>query len=291
MPIDIRITTKLAVADETALVYYPATLALGVGCERGCSSEELIGLAETTLREAGLAPTSLACVVSIDLKSDEVAVHALAAHFGVPARFFPAARLAEETARLVTPSEIVFKETGCWGVAEGAALAAAGAAAQLIRPKRKSLRATAAIAEATMPFDGAAIGRPQGRLTVVGIGPGAASWRTPEVSTILAEAGHLVGYGLYLELLGSLVQGKALHETGLGDETGRARRALDLAAQGETVALVSSGDAGIYGLATLVFDLLDREARPDWRRVALSRGAGHLGATGCGGAGGRAARA
>ena len=270
VPIDIRISAKLAAADETTLVYHPTTLALGVGCERGCDPAELIGLAEATLREAGLAPASLACVVSIDLKADEVAVHALAAHFGVPARFFPAARLAQETARLVTPSETVFKETGCWGVAEGAALAAAGDAAQLIQPKCKSARATAAIAEAPIPFDGAAIGRPQGRLTVVGIGPGAAAWRTPEVSAILAEAGHLVGYGLYLDLLGPLVAGKILHETGLGDETGRARRALDLAAAGESVALVSSGDAGIYGLATLVFDLLDREDRPEWRRVALS---------------------
>jgi cobalt-precorrin 5A hydrolase / precorrin-3B C17-methyltransferase len=270
VPIDIRISSRILAVDETALVYHPATLALGVGCERGCDPAELIGLAETTLCDAGLAPAALACVVSIDLKADEVAVHALAAHFGVPARFFPAARLAEETSRLATPSEIVFKETGCWGVAEGAALAAAGATAQLIQPKRKSARATVAIAEAPVPLDGAAIGRPQGRLTVVGIGPGAASWRTPEVSAILAEAGHLVGYGLYLDLLGPLVEGKTLHETGLGDETGRARRALDLAARGESVALVSSGDAGIYGLATLVFDLLDREDRPDWRRVALS---------------------
>jgi cobalt-precorrin 5A hydrolase/precorrin-3B C17-methyltransferase len=90
------------------------------------------------------------------------------------------------------------------------------------------------------------------------------------VTAILEEAGHLVGYGLYLELLGDLVRGKALHETGLGDETGRARRALDLAAAGESVALISSGDAGIYGLATLVFDLLDREDRPDWRRIELA---------------------
>ncbi len=266
----IRVSSRLPLADETALVYHPASLALGVGCERNCAPEELIDLAEAVLRDNALAPAALACVVSIDLKADEVAVHALARHFGVPARFFPASRLAEETPRLATPSETVFKETGCWGVAEGAALAAAGPDAVLIQPKRKSTRATAAIAEAPAPLDAATIGKPRGKLTVVGIGPGAAAWRTPEVTAILREAGHFVGYGLYLDLLGDLVQGKVLHETGLGDETGRARRALDLAAQGETVALVSSGDAGIYGLATLVFDLLDREDRPDWRRVELA---------------------
>ena len=267
--IAIRITAKLVSPDEPALVYHPASVALGVGCERNCAPDELIELAEAVLRDNGLAPAALACIVSIDLKSDEAAVHALARHFGVPARFFPAARLAEETPRLANPSETVFKETGCWGVAEGAALAAAGPEAVLLQPKRKSTRATVAIAEAPTPIDGA-MGQPRGKLTVVGIGPGAEAWRTPEVTTILREAGHFVGYGLYLDLLGDLVQGKALHETGLGDETGRARRALDLAAQGERVALVSSGDAGIYGLATLVFDLLDREERPDWRRVELA---------------------
>jgi cobalt-precorrin 5A hydrolase/precorrin-3B C17-methyltransferase len=267
--VEVRVTSRIPASDETALVYHPATLALGVGCARDCAPAELIALAETVLRARGLAPAALACVVSIDLKADEAAVHELAAHFGVPARFFPAARLAEETPRLATPSETVFRETGCWGVAEGAALAAAGPEAVLIQPKRKSARATVALAEAPAPFDGTGIGRRRGRLAVVGIGPGAAEWRTPEVTKLLAEADHWVGYGLYLDLLGDLARGKSLHETGLGDETGRARRALDLAAGGETVALISSGDAGIYGLATLVFDLLDREDRPEWRRIDL----------------------
>jgi cobalt-precorrin 5A hydrolase/precorrin-3B C17-methyltransferase len=269
-PVVLRVTTEVPSPDDTALVYHPAVLALGVGCARDCPAAELIDLAEAALRAGSLAPASLACVVSIELKADEPAIHALAAHFGVPARFFEAGRLAEETPRLATPSETVFRETGCWGVAEGAALAAAGSAARLLQPKRKSARATAAIAEAPRPIDGSAVGRKRGRLTVVGIGPGAAAWRTPEAEAALAEAEHLVGYGLYLDLLGRAVEGKTLHATGLGDETGRARRALDLAAGGETVALVSSGDAGIYGLATLVFELLEREDRPDWRRIDLA---------------------
>jgi cobalt-precorrin 5A hydrolase/precorrin-3B C17-methyltransferase len=268
--VEIRISPKIASPSDTALVYHPSVLALGVGCERGCAPEELIGLAETVLRDSALATVSLTCIVSIDIKSDEPAVHALAAHFGVPARFFPAARLAEETPRLATPSEVVFRETGCWGVAEGAALAAAGSEAVLIQPKRQSARATAAIAKAPRPFDGRAVGTPRGRLTVVGIGPGAADWRTPEAVAALSSARHLVGYGLYLDLLGPLAAGKTRHESGLGDEIWRARCALDLAAGGAAVALVSSGDAGIYGLAALVFELLDREDRPDWRRIDLT---------------------
>jgi cobalt-precorrin 5A hydrolase/precorrin-3B C17-methyltransferase len=268
--VTIRVTPKLPAADETALIYHPAVLALGVGCERGCAPDELIALAEAMLEAAGMAPGAVGCVVSADLKSDEPAVHALAAHLGVPARFFPVARLLEETPRLATPSEMVFREIGCWGVAEGAALAAAGAAGELIVPKRKSARATAALAIAPAPLDPAVIGRARGRLAVIGIGPGAASWRTPEATSELRAAEHLVGYGLYLDLLGDLASGKHRHETGLGDETGRARRALDLAASGARVALISSGDAGIYGLATLVFELLEREGLPAWRRIELA---------------------
>jgi cobalt-precorrin 5A hydrolase/precorrin-3B C17-methyltransferase len=89
---------------------------------------------------------------------------------------------------------------------------------------------------------------------------------------VLANCTDVVGYGLYLDLLGpAMLAGKTRHETGLGAEEERARRALDLAASGRAVALVSSGDAGIYGLATLVFELLDRETgRADWRRVEVA---------------------
>jgi cobalt-precorrin 5A hydrolase/precorrin-3B C17-methyltransferase len=73
-----------------------------------------------------------------------------------------------------------------------------------------------------------------------------------------------------LDLLGPLLAGKRRHESGLGAETVRARRALDLAAEGRAVALVSSGDAGIYGLATLVFELIDREQRRDWSAIEIT---------------------
>ncbi len=244
-------------------------LALGVGCERGCTAEELIALGEATLAECGLATDSVATVVSLELKADEPAVHALAARFGVGARFFTAAELRAETARLATPSEAVFRKTGCYGVAEGAALAAVGPNGALVAAKRKSRRTTCAIARAATPLPDEPIGRAQGSLAIVGIGPGDSAWRTPAASAALEAATDIVGYTLYLDLLGTAVAGKARHATGLGSETERARRALDLAAAGRSVALVSSGDAGIYGLASLVFELIDRESRDDWRRVRL----------------------
>jgi cobalt-precorrin 5A hydrolase/precorrin-3B C17-methyltransferase len=266
----IRVTDRRPAPDDSDFILHPPVLALGVGCERGCAAEELIALAETTLAEHDLAAGAVAVVVSLDLKSDEPAVHALAARLGVPARFFTVTELRAETSRLATPSEAVFRETGCHGVAEGAALAAVGPDGVLVAAKRKSRRATCAIARAPTPLPIEPIGRARGSLAIVGIGPGDPTWRTPEASAALDAASDIVGYTLYLDLLGAAIAGKARHATGLGSEAERARRALDLAASGRSVALVSSGDAGIYGLASLVFELIDREDRADWRRVALS---------------------
>jgi len=266
----IRITAHAIEPEDSELVLHPPVLALGVGCERDLPAEELSALAREVLAAEGLAPEAVACVVSLDLKADEAAVHALAAELGVPARFFPPERLELEAARLANPSEVVFAETGCHGVAEGAALAAAGPESTLLVPKVKGARATIAVARASGLIDAAKVGRPRGRLFVVGIGPGAAQWRTPEASAAIAAATDLVGYGLYLDLLGDATAGKTRHESGLGAETERARMALDLAAEGRVVCLVCSGDAGIYALATLVFELLDREKRPDWRRLEVT---------------------
>lgn len=264
----IRVTETVPAGD--GLVVHPPVLALGVGCERGADPAELIGLARTTLAEAGLSEKAVACVCSLDLKADEAAVRMLAAELGVPARFFSAADLERETPRLATPSEVVFAEVGCHGVSEGAALAAAGEGAALVVPKRKTARATCAVARAVAPIDAASVGRGLGRLTVVGIGPGQAGWRTPAVSAAVARATDLVGYGLYLDLLGPAATGKRRHQSDLGAEADRARAALDLAGQGRDVALVCSGDAGIYALATLVFELVANEADPAWRFVEVT---------------------
>lgn len=105
------------------LLYRPQTHILGLGSERGAPVAEAIALADSVLAEAGISPLSLAAVASIDLKADEAAIHAVAEHYGVPARFFAAPALEAEAGRLENPSDIVFAETGCHGVAEGAALA------------------------------------------------------------------------------------------------------------------------------------------------------------------------
>lgn len=119
---------------------------LGLGCERGTPPDEVLTLAAEALRLAGLAPGNLAAVASIDGRAEEPAVLEAAARLGVPVLFFSAARLEEEAPRLKNPSDVVFARVGCHGVAESAALAAAGRMAELAVPKIKSAHATAAIA-------------------------------------------------------------------------------------------------------------------------------------------------
>jgi precorrin-2 C20-methyltransferase / precorrin-3B C17-methyltransferase len=100
------------------------------------------------------------------------------------------------------------------------------------------------------------------QLFVVGLGPGAMEWLTPEVSDALAEVDHVVGYGPYVDRVPPR-PGLQRHASGNTVELDRARFALDLALSGERVAVVSGGDAGIFGMASAVFEAAtdDRYAR------------------------------
>ncbi|HVY52534.1 MAG TPA: precorrin-3B C(17)-methyltransferase [Devosia sp.] len=265
---------KVRVSEQAArrrgeLLYHPRTLVAGVGAERGASAEEVIGLIEETLASHGLAREALAALATIDLKSDEAAFHDAARHFGAPLRLFTAAELKAERNRLVYPSAVVEAETGTPGVAEAAALKAGA----LLVPKRKSQRATCAIGQSATPIDPDKFGRPPGVLHVVGIGPGDKASRTGSAVAALDASRDWVGYGLYLDLIGDLRAGQQEHRFGLGDEEARVRHALELAARGRTVALICSGDAQIYAMAALVYELIaaegDRRLPDAARRVAV----------------------
>jgi len=265
----IRITSRATDNRANELLLHPATVAVGIGCERGAPAEEAVAMVRDCLAAAGVAPASVALVGSIALKAAEPAVHAVAEALGAPARFFEAERLNAEKHRLANPSDVVFAETGCYGVAEGAALAAVGPTGRLLLPKRIAGRITCAIAESPAIIEAGNLGRPRGRLAIVGIGPGDAGGRTAGAEAALAEADAVVGYGLYLDLVAALVAGKERYDYPLGEEKARVRKALDLAAEGRRVALVSSGDAGIYAMGSLVFELIEREHHAGWDRIEI----------------------
>ena len=90
---------------------------------------------------------------------------------------------------------------------------------------------------------------------VVGLGPGAPQFLTAQAKTALENADVLCGYTVYIDLIRSFYPEKEVHATGMTKEIDRCRWALETAQSGKTVALVCSGDAGVYGMASPVLEL------------------------------------
>lgn len=103
----------------------------------------------------------------------------------------------------------------------------------------------------------------KGQIVVVGTGPGDAGNITPRVREAIEGAEVIVGYKTYLDLITDLLKDKELISTGMRDELGRCRAGLERARNGARVCLVSGGDAGIYGLAGLVLELMKPEERAE----------------------------
>lgn len=125
------------VSDATRIV-------LGMGSSSGVYLEELVSLADKVLAGAGVIKPDM--IATLDTKQGEPVWLALAEHYGCSLRFFAAERLEQETFRIKNPSEAVFATIGCHGVAESAALAAAGPASFLRVEKTLGGRVTAALA-------------------------------------------------------------------------------------------------------------------------------------------------
>ena len=105
-----------------------------------------------------------------------------------------------------------------------------------------------------------------GRVLVVGLGPGPDRWVTPEVTAALAEVDHVVGYGPYVDRVPQR-PGLQRHASGNTVEVDRASFALELARRGERVAVVSGGDAGVFGMASAVFEAVGADER--WADVPV----------------------
>ena len=149
--VKITATRKQHNPADNELVYCPRDVMVGAGCIRDCAPEELTELVMRELESADINQAAIAGVFSIDLKADEPALHALAAALDVPFRVYDARQLAAQAPNLANPSETVEREVGTPGVAEAAALAAAGEGGTLIHPKVKSTNATMALALAPHP--------------------------------------------------------------------------------------------------------------------------------------------
>ena len=125
-------------------------LVVGLGCQRGCALHALLDLLDAALAEGGIERHRITALASIDRKQDEPGLLALAQALNLPLQCFSAAQLAAYEGRLSHRSAVAFTHTGCYGIAESAALALAeqlsGAPARLLIPRKKSARATLALA-------------------------------------------------------------------------------------------------------------------------------------------------
>ncbi len=154
------------------------------------------------------------------------------------------------------PSEVVEAAVGTASVAEAAALLAAGPGSVLVAAKQ-----IAASRDATLAVSRRA--RPAGDLAVVGLGPGEVALRTPAASAAVRHAEVVSGYGPYVDLAADLLHpGQVVLRWPIGAENDRCRDALQRAAAGARVALVCSGDAGVYALASLVCELAPAAGDP-----------------------------
>lgn len=114
-----------------------------------------------------------------------------------------------------------------------------------------------------------------GKLYVVGIGPGGLDHMTFKAAKAIEESNIVVGYTKYIEMIKPLLKGKKVFSTGMMKEEERCREALDLTKEG-TVAIISTGDAGIYGMAGLILEMKEKEEVEVIPGVTASSSAGSI---------------
>jgi cobalt-precorrin 5A hydrolase / precorrin-3B C17-methyltransferase len=250
---------------DSAVVLRPPSLVVGMGASRGVCTVEARRLLDEALRGAGLAIESVAAIATAQIKAGEQALIDLAHQLGVPLVTHSPAALGQVA--VPNPSEVVRAAVGVPSVSEAAALLGArpcldrlgqiGAdgsgqtrqtAAELVVTKSASAMATVAIARHP----------PRGRLALVGLGPGSRDLLTAAARVELRRASVVVGLDQYVEQIRDLLRpGTEILSSGLGQEEERAHTAVARARDGFAVALIGSGDAGVYAMASPALEVAD----------------------------------
>jgi cobalt-precorrin 5A hydrolase / precorrin-3B C17-methyltransferase len=241
------------------VTYRPPSLVVGAGASTGVTAGEAGQLIDEALAAASLSPRSVRWLATADIKANEPGLLAVARKRNWQVVAVPAAELAGVP--VPTPSEVVRAAVGTPSVAEAAALLVAEGSqeqghpepggpggAQLIVTKRASARATVAVARR----------RPRGRLSLIGLGPGARDLMTPRAIDELRRASVVVGLDQYADQIADLIPpGADVMASELGEEEQRAAAAVSAALAGRAVALIGSGDVGIYAMASPALELAD----------------------------------
>lgn len=237
--------------DGPTLRLVPHTLVVGIGSASGVSADAVNAALARLETEHGFDLHAVRAFATVDRKAGEPGINHAVTDWAFwhwqdePAlRVYPADVLKDVD--VPNPSDVVLAEVGTASVAEAAALHAAaelagGGPVELVVPKIKAGNVTVAAARI----------RPRGRLAVVGLGPGAADLRTPRADAELRRASVVVGLDSYVDQVRHLLRpGTEIRASALGAEEERAREAVELAAGGRAVALIGSGDAGVYAMAS-----------------------------------------
>ncbi|MFJ7795222.1 precorrin-3B C(17)-methyltransferase [Pseudomonas sp. NPDC096950] len=193
------------------------------------------------LHEANIAVQSLACLLADERDMANSILRETALELGVPLRFGARSGTALEQTRDAVPSLLTAIE----------------------------VNDSMAIGIAAEPLDPLLIGRPRGRLAVIGLGPGAAELMVPAVKAELARANDVLGYETYVRMAGPFRADQVMHCTDNREEMQRARHAFELAAQGRSVVVVSSGDPGVFAMAAAVMEALHESSDASWHNVDL----------------------
>ncbi len=250
-----------AQSDLPKVQWHPRVLWVGIGCERGTSRRLIKTGIERVFQRHHLAQEAIAGIATIDRKADEIGILEFCRDRHLPLKTFPADLL--RPVDVPTPSKVVDREVGTPSVAEAAALLAITNAQcpmpnallvpkQIFKLEGEPGAVTVAIAQSQKEYTGRA-----GQLFLVGIGPGKLEQITPAAQTALTQADAVIGYSLYIQLIAPLRRpGQIIEALPITQERQRAQRAIELAQWGLTVAVVSSGDCGIYGMAGLVLEEL-----------------------------------
>jgi len=252
----------------STVAWHPRLLWVGIGCERGTPAAVIDHAIRTVLQAHGLAEAAIAGIATLDLKADEVGLLAVCRDRQLPLQCFTAEQL--QAMPVPNPSAVVAAEVGTPSVAEASALLQAQTAIaqapdtppawlrvpkQVVRLPDQPGAVTIAIAQAGQEWTGRT-----GKLWLVGTGPGDLSQITPAAKGAIATADVVIGYSLYMDLVKPLLRpGQIIETLPITQERQRAERAIALANWGLTVAVISSGDCGIYGMAGLVMEQLQAQ--------------------------------
>jgi len=247
-------------AGDGVVLMRPPSLVVGMGASRGVSADEAGRLLDDALRGAGLSLDSVVAIATAQVKADEQGLIDLAVRLRVPLVTHSAAALGQVS--VPNPSEVVRSAVGVPSVAEAAALLGtrsdpvrAGQAGQSGRPAAELIVTKTASAMATVAI---ARHRPRGRLAIVGLGPGSRDLLTAAARDELRRASVVVGLDQYLDQIRDLLRpGTEILSSGLGQEEERAHTAVARARDGFAVALIGSGDAGVYAMASPALEVAD----------------------------------